>query len=406
MKILFLTDNFPPEVNAPASRTYDHCRQWVRNGDDVTVITCVPNFPQGKVYAGYHNRLWQRENIEGIKVIRVWSYIVANKGFLKRTLDYISYSITSFIAGLFVKADVIIATSPQFFTALSGRALSFWKRTPWIMEVRDLWPESIKTVGAAKDSIIIRHFEWQEKRCYKSAKHIVVVTDSFKRKLCERGIDESKISVVKNGVDRTLFSPTERKDPELMKQLHLDGKIVIGYIGTHGMAHKLDFILKCASTLQSTNPQYHFLFIGNGAEKESLLKQKDELRLKNVTMLDSVPKIEVKRYISLLDVSLINLKKSDLFTTVIPSKIFENAAMEVPILMGVNGEAREIIEGYGAGICFEPENEPDFIEKLSIICQPGNRDKFKLASQRLALDFDRSALADKLQTIIHDTTKR
>ena len=250
MKILFLTDNFPPEVNAPASRTYDHCRRWVCNGDDVTVITCAPNFPQGKVYAGYHNRLWQRENIDGINVIRVWSYIVANKGSLKRTLDFVSYSVSSFFAGLFVKADIIIATSPQFFTALSGRALSFCKQTPWIMEVRDLWPESIKTVGALKDGLILRHFEWQEKRCYKSAKHIVVVTDSFKRKLCERGIDESKISVVKNGVDRTLFSPTEHKDSELMEQLHLDGKIIIGYIGTHGIALKLDFILKLASKLQ------------------------------------------------------------------------------------------------------------------------------------------------------------
>lgn len=403
MKILFLTDNFPPEVNAPASRTYDHCRQWVMNGDDVTVITCAPNFPQGKVYHGYRNRLWHKETMDGIKVIRVWSYIVANKGSFKRTLDFISYSVTSFIAGLFVKADIIIATSPQFFTALSGRTLSFWKRKPWIMEVRDLWPESIKTVGAINDGKVIRYFEWQEKRCYRSARHIVVVTDSFKHKLCDRGIDGSKISVVKNGVDRSLFSPTKHKDAELLKQLKLDGKTVIGYIGTHGMAHKLDFILNCASRLQQSNPEYHFLLIGNGAEKESLLKLKDELRLHNVTMLDSVPKTEVRRYISLLDVCLINLKKSDLFKTVIPSKIFENAAMEVPILMGVEGEAREIVEGYGAGICFEPENENDFTEKLNQICSPDNQEKYKEGCRHIAADFDRSMLAGKMQTIIHNT---
>lgn len=242
MKILFLTDNFPPEVNAPATRTYDHCREWVKAGAEVTVITCAPNFPKGKVYDGYKNRLYQTEWMDGIKIIRVWSYIVANKGFLKRTLDYISYSVTSFFAGLLVKADLIVATSPQFFTALSGRTLHFWKRIPWIMEVRDMWPESIKTVGAMKDNAFIRYFEWEEIRCYRSAKKIVVVTDSFKKKLISRGIPAEKIAVIKNGVNKALFSPMP-KDKTLIDELGLKGKKVVGYIGTHGMAHKLDFII-------------------------------------------------------------------------------------------------------------------------------------------------------------------
>ena len=403
MKILFLTDNFPPEVNAPASRTFDHCREWAKNGDEVTVITCAPNFPQGKVYPGYKNKFWQEERIEGIRVIRVWSYIVANKGFLKRTLDFISYSVSSFFAGLFVKSDLIVATSPQFFTALSGRALSFWKRTPWVMEVRDLWPESIKTVGAMKDNAFIRHFEWQEKRCYKSAKKIVVVTDSFRKKLIERGIPSEKIAVVKNGVDRSLFIP-QQKDTELISKLKIDGKTVIGYIGTHGMAHKLDFIIQTASKLKDTNPEYHFLFIGNGAEKEKLLKLKVDLMCDNVTMLDSVPKAEVKNYISILDVCLINLRKSDLFTTVIPSKIFENAAMEVPILLGVEGEAKEIVEHYTAGICFEPENEEDFIDKLKIVTNPENQKAFKEGCKELAIDFDRKKLAEKMLNVLHQAS--
>ena len=403
MKILFLTDNFPPEVNAPASRTFDHCREWAKNGDEVTVITCAPNFPQGKVYPGYKNKFWQEERIEGIRVIRVWSYIVANKGFLKRTLDFISYSVSSFFAGLFVKSDLIVATSPQFFTALSGRALSFWKRTPWVMEVRDLWPESIKTVGAMKDNAFIRHFEWQEKRCYKSAKKIVVVTDSFRKKLIERGIPSEKIAVVKNGVDRSLFIP-QQKDTELISKLKIDGKTVIGYIGTHGMAHKLDFIIQTASKLKDTNPEYHFLFIGNGAEKEKLLKLKVDLMCDNVTMLDSVPKAEVKNYISILDVCLINLRKSDLFTTVIPSKIFENAAMEVPILMGVEGEAKEIVEHYTAGICFEPENEEDFVDKLKIVTNPENQKAFKEGCKELAIDFDRKKLAEKMLNVLHQAS--
>lgn len=402
MKILFLTDNFPPEVNAPATRTYEHCKEWVKQGIEVTVITCVPNFPQGKVYKGYRNRLYQKEIMDGIHVVRVWSYITANEGFLKRTLDYISFSITSFFAGLFQKADIIIATSPQFFTALSGRTLSFWKKKPWIMEVRDLWPESIKTVGAMKENPIIRLLEWEEKRCYRSAKKIIVVTDSFKKRLEEKGVNPEKIEIIKNGVNRDLFIPLP-KDEALLEQLDLKDKKVIGYIGTHGMAHKLDFILHCAAQMDGKN-NYHFLFIGTGAEKKKLLELKNKLGITNVTLLDPVSKQEVKRYISILDVALINLRKSALFTTVIPSKIFENAGMEIPILMGVDGEARQIVEHYGAGLCFAPESEDDFKRKLDrLLSDPILYEQCKAGCRKLANDFDRKLLAKQMLNIIKDT---
>lgn len=402
MKILFLTDNFYPEVNAPASRTYEHAREWVKAGHEVTVITCVPNFPKGKVFDGYKNKLWQKEAIDGIEVIRVWSYIAANKGFVRRTLDFISFSVTSFLAGLFVKVDVIVATSPQFFTALSGRTLSFWKRVPWIMEVRDLWPESIKTVGAMKDNLFIRYFEWEEMRCYRSAKTIVVVTDSFKRTLTARGIDEAKIKVVKNGVDKEMFKPVP-KDEALIGELGLEGKKIIGYIGTHGMAHKLDFILDCARNMQGRN-DFHFLFIGAGAEREALLAKKEREGISNVTMLDSVPKDQVVRYISILDLSLINLRKTELFKTVIPSKMFENAGMQIPIIMGVQGEAQEMLEEYGAGLCFEPENEEDFNAKLQqLLSDPDLYERCRTGGAEMSRDYDRKALADKMLECMMDT---
>ena len=160
MKILFLSDNFYPEMNAPANRTFEHCKEWVKKSNiEITVITCVPNFPKGKVYDGYKNKLFQTEIIEGIKVIRVWSYIAENKNTVKRTLDFISFSFSSFWVGLFQEFDVVIGTSPQFFTTISAFLLSKIKRKPWVFELRDLWPESIKSVGMINNNSIYKFLE-------------------------------------------------------------------------------------------------------------------------------------------------------------------------------------------------------------------------------------------------------
>lgn len=391
MRILFLTDNFPPEVNAPATRTFEHCREWVKAGAEVTVITCAPNFPQGVVYNGYTNMLYQREVIDGIRVVRVWSYVTANEGFVKRTLDYVSFGASSFLAGMFMQCDIIVATSPQFFTALSGRTLGAMKRTPWVMEVRDLWPASIKHVGAMNSDPVLKYLEWEAKRCYRQASGIVTVTDSFVKVIGELGIDAGKFAVVKNGVNVDLFYPRP-KNSELLEKLKLQGKFVVGYIGTHGMAHKLDFIVRCATKV--SNPDVHFLFIGDGAEKKNVSNLAASLGCRNVTFLDSVPKSAIAEYLSVTDVALVPLRKAELFTTVIPSKIFENAAMQKPLLLGVDGEARMLVEKYQAGLYFEPENEIDFLEKLETLyrdkevymaCQAGGA--------RLAQDFDRRRLA-------------
>ena len=403
MKILFLTDNFPPEVNAPATRTYEHCKEWVKQGTDVTVITCAPNFPQGKVYKGYKNKLIQKETIDGIKVIRVWTYITANEGFLKRIIDYISFSISSFFAGLFVKTDIIIATSPQFFTAISGRWLSFFKQKPWIMEIRDLWPESVKTVSAMGNSKIFTFFEWIEMRLYKNATKLITVTDTFKERISARGINKEKISVVKNGANLDLFKP-QKKNLNLLKNLNLQGKFVVGYIGTHGMAHKLDFILN--SIAHITDEDIHFLFVGTGAEKQNLLKLAKKLNLKNTTFLDPIKKHEVPDYISITDATLVPLKKSDTFKTVIPSKIFETSAMQKPILLGVEGESKKIIEDFNAGVSFEPENKTDFLEKLYFLKNNKKEyNNFQQGCYNLAKAFDRKIKANDMLKIIISTQK-
>jgi glycosyltransferase involved in cell wall biosynthesis len=396
MRILFLTDNFPPEVNAPATRTYEHCVKWVNMGYNVTVITCFPNFPKGKVFEGYTNKLYQKENMDGITVIRVWSYITENNGFVKRIIDYISYALTSFLFGLFVKTDLIIATSPQFFTAVSGRILSFLKGKPWVMEVRDLWPDSIAAVGSMnKSSIPFKILKKIEHHLYLSASKIVVVTDSFKKYVIkDHQITTEKVGVFKNGVLISNFKKPKPNDVMTLKEsLGLKNKIVISYLGTHGLAHGLKFILESISKI--SNPDLHFLFIGDGAEKQNLIKYSKTLHSKNFTFIESVTKSEIPLYIDISDYSLVNLKKSDEFKNVIPSKIFENIAMYKPILLGVEGESKKLIDDYEVGVCFEPENKESFLNAIKDI-QKLDRESFKVNCNKMLVDFERNNIAENL----------
>ena len=400
MKIFFITDNFPPEVNAPATRTYEHAQEWIKLGAEVTVITCAPNFPHGNIYEGYKNKLYQKEMMEGIEVIRVWSYITANSGFAKRVIDYVSFAFSAFLVGLFSKYDIIIATSPQFFTTWTAWGLSKIRRKPWIFELRDLWPESIKTVGAMKQGRTIEILEKIELALYHDATRVIAVTDAFKTNLTSRGIEANKIDVITNGSNVELFYPRP-KDQELLERFNLNDKFIIGYIGTHGMAHSLDFIVSSIANIKDES--IHFLFIGDGAMKQKIVELANSLALKNITFLDSITKDDVPRYLAICDISLAPLKKEDNFKMVIPSKIFEASAMQKPTLLGVEGQAQEIIEKYNAGLCFEPENEADFIQKVMLLKNdPAIYHELQKGCVKLAEAYDRKKLAAQMLSIIQE----
>ncbi|GLS82860.1 glycosyltransferase family 4 protein [Paraferrimonas haliotis] len=357
MHILFLTDNFPPEGNAPATRTYEHATRWVKAGHKVTVITCAPNFPEGKVFEGFKNKLYDVSELDGIRVVRVKTYITANEGFVKRILDYISFMISGFFAGLFQKKpDVIVATSPQFFCACAGWALSAVRRKPFVFELRDIWPASITAVGAMKESRAITLLEKIELFLYRRADSIVSVTHAFKNELIERGVDGDKIEVVLNGVDLSKYEPVAEKDSELAKQHSLEGKFVAGYIGTHGMAHGLEHIVAVAEKLQQYD-DIRFVFAGGGAARQKVVDLVQEKQLNNVVLINRQPKEMMPRLWSLCDVSLVPLINSNLFRTVIPSKIFECMGMGIPTIMSVpEGEATAIIKDTDSGLVVESEN--------------------------------------------------
>lgn len=357
MRVLFLTDNFPPETNASASRVYERALYWVREGWEVTVLTSAPNFPEGRVYPGHRNAWYRREDMDGIDVVRVKTFITANEGTVLRTLDFASYMVTAVIAGLFERRpDVIVATSPQFLAAVGGWMLAALRRVPFVFELGDLWPASIAAVGAMRPGKVLRAMERLELFLYRRAAAVVALTPSFKDNLVGRGIAPGKIEVVINGVELSRYRPQPR-DEALAAELAVSGRLVVGYIGTHGMAHGLENVLSAAALMRD-EPGVCFLLVGGGAAREALLQHARAEGLDNVRMVPAQPKAEVGRYWSLCDVALIHLKDSPIFSTVIPSKTFEAMAHGLPVLLAApSGEVQRIVEGEGAGL-WVPAGDP------------------------------------------------
>lgn len=406
MKVLFFTHYFPPESNAPANRTYEHLREWVKEGDDVTVITNFPNHPTGKLYAGYKNAFYSEETIDGIRVMRVWTYLTPNKGFFRRILNYLTYMNMSVLNSFRVtKPDVILGTSPQFFAAVAGYIVSVLKRRPYIFELRDIWPESIKSVGAMNHSFFISILEKLELFLYRRADLVVSVTDSFVENLSERGIDRSKIVVVKNGVNLDLFFPIEEdRKREEKKKLGYSGKFLVSYIGTIGMAHAVSKLVDAAKLLRA-HESIHFLIIGDGAERENIVRKVAALGLKNVSILGQKPREEVPVYYRISGAVVVPLKKVPIFTKVIPSKIFEIMGAGKPILISVDGEARKIVEEANSGLFSEPE---DIYQLRDNILELKNNPELALTLARNGLayvreNYNRKKFAHKMRRIVLST---
>jgi glycosyltransferase involved in cell wall biosynthesis len=407
MKILFLTDNFPPETNAPATRTYEHARSWVAAGHEVTILGNVPNFPTGKVFRGYKNKLWQRETMDGINVVRVWTYVTANEGFLKRSLDYFSFAVSGVIGGLFLpRPDVIVATSPQIFTALAGCILAWIKRRPFVFELRDLWPDSIVAVGAMRDGPLLRALRRVEYWLYHQAAKIVSVTNSFKRILVDNGVAQEKIAVIRNGVDLKAFVPGP-KPPELERRLRLKGKFVAAYVGTLGMAHGLDTLLSAAEQLKDRR-NIAFVLVGTGAEHVRLEEETKRRRLDNILFVGPVDKEEVKQYWRLCDVALVLLRDVSLFLHVIPSKMFEAMGTGRPIILGVRGESQDLLAESGAGIAIAPENPPALAEALVRMMDNPTlcRDMGDAGRRFVEERFDRQRLAIEMLNVLEEAAGR
>lgn len=365
MKILFITHYFPPEGNAPASRTYEHARRWIAQGAEVTVITSNPNVPHGRLYPGYRNRLRQVEYLDGIRVVRVWTYLAANAGNFRRTLNYLSFMFSAVIASFSCpRANVIAATSPQFFCGWAGVIASRLLRLPFVLEIRDIWPDSIAAVGAINHQLPLRFLGHLEQLMYRAADQIVTVGDGYQEALVQRGVASNKISVIPNGADLDLFkqTPSCENDPQTTVGASLFSCV---YVGTIGMASGLDLVLQAAKFLQNQkHHQFHFRIIGDGADRERLQRDSERLKLTNVTFTGLVKKGDIPKHLQSASVCLVHLRRDALFETVLPSKLFEAMAMAKPIILGVRGSAAKVLEEAKAGIPINPEDSTELIQAL------------------------------------------
>lgn len=360
MKIIYVSQYFPPEMGAPSARAAELSQHWAAAGHEVTVLTGFPNHPTGVITPDYSKKLRRlvfRERLGGINVVRSWLLPFPNRRAYERMLNYSSFFVSAAITGLRLsRPDVVIATSPQLFVGLAGWWIAQCKQVPFVFEVRDLWPESLAAVGMGEsNSLLYRALTKVARFLYRHADRIVVVTPAFEEYLVENWrVRPEKISVIENGVEAQQFRPSDGTG--LRTELGIEGKFVASYIGTMGMAHGLNTIIEAAVNLRETNPEVLFLMIGEGAEKERIAAMANGLRLPNLKFIDQMPREKIPAYVCASDVCLVPLKKSELFKTVIPSKMLEFMSCARPVILGVEGQARAILDEAGCGIAIEPEN--------------------------------------------------
>lgn len=404
MNIVIICHYFYPEIGAPSARIYETAKHWVQEGHQVTVVTCFPNHPTGIIPETYRGLLFKEENLNGIRVLRNFVYATPNEGFIKKTLGHISFMVSSVLLSLpkLKKQDIIIVSSPTFFSVFSAFIMSSLKRVPLIFEVRDLWPEAIVKLGVLKNNLIIKILEYFEMCFYRYASKVIVVTNSFKDNLVSRGIDRDKIEVITNGVDESFFAPHKEQEIKKFRDKHnLEDKFVLLYSGAHGMSHALERIIEVAYILKDSKNIF-FLFVGEGAEKKKIIERSKELGLENVSFLPGQLKEAMPLIYGIADVCLVPLKKIDIFKGFIPSKIFEIMASQKPILASLDGEAKEILLAANCAIVVKPESTKDLVKAIKRLDSDKNL-RYQLAlngKNFVKKNYTRNSLAHKYLGVI------
>jgi colanic acid biosynthesis glycosyl transferase WcaI len=404
VKILYVSQYFPPEMGAPSARASELAHHWSLAGHQVSVLTGFPNHPTGVVPEEWRPRLRRlvyNEKAGDVDVFRTWLWPLPNRKAHERMRNYASFCVSSALRGMTLpRPDVVIGSSPQLLVALSAWWIAFSRQLPFVFEVRDLWPESLTAVGVGSEDSLLHHSLAAIARfLYERADRVVVVTPAFKDHLIQRWrVPPEKIEIVENGVETDMFSPSlPEASAALRRELGADSKFLVCYVGTMGMAHGLDTLLDAAATLQREKPDVLFLLIGEGAEKQRIQSLAQSQSLTNVRILDQQPRDKIPAFISASDACLVLLKKTDIFKTVIPTKMLEFMSCARPVILGVEGQARQIIDEAGAGLVIEPENAVALAQAIERLEQdPANGRALGQKGRKYILQrFSRAGTAEK-----------
>lgn len=402
MNIMFLTQYFPPEVGAPQNRIFEFAKRLKNNGHDITVLTAMPNYPKGEIYDGYKGKKFLVEDMEGIRVIRTSIYATKDTGFVKRLLNYFSFTFSSVIQGpkgIDKSIDVIIVESPPLFLGWSGYRLARKLKAKYVFNISDLWPESAIKLGVLNNKLMIKMSVWLEEFSYRKADIVTGQTKGIVENISKRGFKD-KTYLVTNGVDLSLFGK-DKANLEFIKENGLEGKFLVGYAGIHGLAQGLETIIKAASVLKE-HEGIKFVFVGDGPEKQKLINMTKELKLENVAFLPVHPKKNMPGIVASFSCAVVPLKKLDLFKGALPSKMFETLASNVPIVLSVEGEAQQLIEEAKAGICVEPENEKEIAEAVLKLYQNPELKEEMGVNGRMYIEeyFDRAKITRRFEEIL------
>jgi glycosyltransferase involved in cell wall biosynthesis len=402
MRIAYVCHYFVPEPAAPAARVHEFARAWVQAGHQVDVVTTFPNHPVGRIPREYRGRLRSTEWLDGIRVLRCWLYAVPNRGVGRRGLDHLSFMLTALAFGLpwLSPVDVVIASSPTLFSALSAWLMARVKRVPFVLEVRDLWPEAIVDLGLMRrGSLGVRFLEGLARFLYRQAARVVVVTHAFADRLAAEGVPRSKLAVIPNGADTRFFAlATDGQD--VRSALGLDGRFVVAYVGSHGLSHGLGAVLDAAEA----RPEVTFLLVGDGADRERLVAERDRRALRNVIMRQSVSKSEVPGVYAAADACLVPLRDVPIFETFVPSKLFEVLAAGRPVIGAVRGEARDILNRSGGALVVDPERGDQLAQAIDRLQNdPTLRADLALHGRAFAQrEYDRDVLAQRYLDVLRE----
>lgn len=416
LRICYVNQDFPPEVGAGPARILELSRFWRRAGAEVTVLTGMPwrrmaGRPDGEVHPDYRGKLFVEEEMDGIRVLRSWIFSSPNRGFAHTLINNASFMATGAMHGLAKagKFDVIIASSPPFLAHVTGEALRMIKRVPMVLEIRDLWPDYMVEMGVLKEGRASRALFGLERYLLRRASRAVVVTESFRRRLPEKGFPAERVDVIPNGVSLEQYRRDEAARPPIPELERRDGEVVVGYLGNFGAGQEIRTVVEAAKLLEARAPDVRFVLVGDGKEKSLVEARATELGVRNLTIHPPIEKTETAAFYNSCDVCLVPLAPIPIFQETVPSKLFEVMACERPLIAGVAGEAARIVEASEAGLVTEPGSAAELagaIERVRAMPAAERASMGRRGRAYVAEHYSREALAERYLSILREVVER